>query len=59
MPDYTKQINKKADIFCADGYVIVTDGKNEIFRKPKNKQTIAIANSIYMATKYGECNQEN
>ncbi len=59
MTDYTKKINKRADIYCADGYVIVTDGKNEIFRKPKNTHTVAIAHSVYMATKYGECNKEN
>ena len=55
MKDYTKHINKKADIFTDNGDVVVTDGKAEIFRKPKNKQTISIANSIYMCAKYGDC----
>ena len=55
MKDYTKHINKKADIFTDNGDVVVTYGKAEIFRKPKNKQTISIANSIYMSVKYGDC----
>lgn len=52
MTDYTKHINKKADIFTDNGDVVVTDGTKEVFRKPKNKQTISIAHSIYMATRY-------
>lgn len=55
MKDYTKHINKKADIFTDNGRVVVTDGKSEIFREPRNKQTISIANSIYMSAKYGNC----
>ena len=34
--------------------VVVTDGKTEYFRKPKSKQTVAIANDIYFAEKYTE-----
>lgn len=55
MKDYTKHINRKADIFTDNGDVVVTDGKKEIFRKPKNKQTTSIANSIYISAKYGDC----
>lgn len=55
MKDYTKQINKKADIFTDNGDVVVTDGKKEVFRMPNNKQTVSIANSIYMSAKYGDC----
>lgn len=33
---------------------IKTDGKTEYFRKPKTKQTVAIANDIYFAEKYME-----
>ena len=55
MKDYTKYINKKADIFTDNGDVVVTDGKVEIFRKPKNKQTVSIAHSIYMSATYWNC----
>lgn len=55
MKDYTKHINKKADIFTDNGDIVVTDGKLELFRKPKNKQTVSIANSIYMSVKYEDC----
>ena len=58
MKDYTKHINKNADIFCSNGFVIVTDGKKEIFRAEKNKQTITLAHAIYMGTKYGDCQEE-
>ena len=55
MQDYTKHINKKADIFTDNGDVVVTDGKREVFRMPKNKQTVSIAHDIYMAEKYKNC----
>lgn len=55
MIDYTKLVNKKADIFTDNGDVVVTDGKKEVFRMPRNKQTISIANDIYMAERYKEC----
>jgi hypothetical protein len=55
MQDYTKHINKKADIFTDNGDVVVTDGKREVFRMPKNKQTVSIAHDIYMAVKYKDC----
>ena len=55
MNDYTKLVNKKADIFTDNGDVVVTDGKKEVFRMPRNKQTISIANDIYMAEKYKDC----
>ena len=55
MKDYTQHINKKADILTDNGDVVVTDGKKEVFRMPRNKQTVSIANSIYMSAKYGDC----
>lgn len=55
MKDYTKYVNKKADIFTDNGDIVVTNGKKEVFRKPKNKQTISIAHSIYMAVRYENC----
>ena len=55
MKDYTKHINEKANIFTDNGDVVVTDGKKEVFRKPRNKQTISIAHSIYMAERYKDC----
>jgi len=33
--------------------VIVVNNGKEVFRKQKTSQTISIANSIYMAYKYG------
>lgn len=55
MEDYTKNINKKADIFQDGNDIVVTDGKKEVFRKPRSKQTISIAHSIYMAERYKDC----
>jgi hypothetical protein len=55
MKDYTKHINKKADIFTDNGDVVVIDGNKEVFRRPKNKQTISIAHDIYMAVRYKNC----
>lgn len=52
---YTKLVNKKADIFTDNGDVVVTDGKKEVFRMPRNKQTILIAHSIYMVERYKNC----
>lgn len=46
--------NKKVDIKNDNGDVVVTDGKTEFFRKPKTKQTLSIANSIYWAERYEE-----
>lgn len=47
-------MNKNVKIITYKNDVVVTDGKKEYFRKPKNKQTIAIANDIYFAIKYGQ-----
>lgn len=46
--------NPNVDIKTDGKDVIVTDGKTEYFRKPKTKQTVAIANDIYFAEKYME-----
>ena len=46
--------NPKVDFKTDGNNVIVTDGKTEYFRKPKTKQTVAIANDIYFAEKYME-----
>lgn len=32
--------------------VVVIHDKNEVFRKPRNKQTLSIANDIYFYYKY-------
>lgn len=40
------------DIKCDCGDVIVIHKGREVFRKPKTKQTVSIANCIYMAYKY-------
>lgn len=58
MKDYTKNINKKADIFPDGNDIVVTDGKKEVFRKPRSKQTISIAHCIYMAERYQDCPTE-
>ncbi|MCM1224561.1 MAG: hypothetical protein NC548_59945 [Lachnospiraceae bacterium] len=47
-------MKKNIEIKNCGNDVIVTDGKSEYFRKPKTKQTIAIANEIYFAVKYGD-----
>ncbi len=46
--------NPNVDIKTDGDDVIVADGKAEYFRKPKTKQTIAIANAIYFSEKYAE-----
>lgn len=46
--------NLNVDIKTDGSDVVVTDGKIEYFRKPKTKQTVAIANDIYFAEKYME-----
>lgn len=46
--------NPNIDIKTDGNDIIVTDGKVEYFKKPKTKQTVAIANDIYFAEKYME-----
>lgn len=46
--------NPNVDIKTDGKDIVVTDGKTEYFRKPKTKQTVVIANSIYFAEKYIE-----
>lgn len=46
--------NPNMDIKIEGNDVVVTDEKTEYFRKPKTKQTVAIANDIYFAEKYVE-----
>ena len=36
----------------ANDVIVINNGK-EVFRKKKTKQTVVIANDIYMAYKYG------
>ncbi len=38
--------------------VVVVSDKKEVFRRTKTKQTVAIANDIYMFYKYGKSNIE-
>ncbi len=38
--------------------VVVVSDKKEVFRRTKTKQTVAIANDIYMFYKYGKNNIE-
>lgn len=47
-------MKKNIEIKTDGNDIIITDGKKEYFRKPKTKQTIAIANDIYFAVKYGK-----
>lgn len=46
--------NSNVDIKTDGNDIVVTDVKTEDFRKPKSKQTVAIANDIYFAEKYME-----
>jgi hypothetical protein len=46
--------NPKVDIITDGRDVVVTDGVREYFRKPKNQQTVYVANCIYFAEKYNE-----
>lgn len=39
--------------------VVVINNNREVFRRKKTKQTVAIANDIYMACKYGKVNIKN
>lgn len=47
-------MKRNVEIKQDGGDVVVLDGKKEVFRKPKTPQTVAIANDIYFAVKYGE-----
>lgn len=48
--------NKKADIYTdyATREIVVTDGRKEVFRRPRNEQHVHAAHCIYMCVKYGE-----
>ncbi len=50
--------NLNVDIKIDGNDVVVADGKTEYFRKLKSRQTVAIANDIYFAEKYMECDYE-
>lgn len=47
-------MNKNVEIKIRDGNVMVTDKSKVLFCMKKTKQTIDIANSIYMYHRYGE-----
>lgn len=49
-----RKMKKNIEIKTDRNDVVVTDGRKEYFRKPKTKQTIAIANDIYFTVKYWE-----
>ena len=48
------KVNKSADIINDNGDVVVVSHGNEVFRKAKTPQTVAIAHCIYMAERYEE-----
>ena len=49
-----EKVNKTADIFTDNGDVVVISHGKEVFRKPKNNQTVSIAHCIYMAERHPE-----
>ena len=46
------KMKNNVEIKCDGNDVVVIVNKKEVFRKPKTKQTISIANDIYMRYKY-------